>query len=40
MNILMILQMKCAVAAASGDSAMWNQAHRQFEIIMTAKEVT
>jgi len=39
MNILFVLQCKCAVAAALGDAEMFHQAHHQFEIIVTAKEV-
>lgn len=39
MNILFVLQCKCAVAAALGDADMFHQAHRQLYVLLTAKEV-
>lgn len=39
MNVIMQVQFKLSVAAATGDTAMWDQAQRQLYVLLTAKEV-
>lgn len=38
-TVIMQIEFKLAVAAATGDHAMWEQAQRQLYVLLTAKEV-
>lgn len=38
-TVIMQIEFKLAVAAATGDHAMWDQAQRQLYVLLTAKEV-
>lgn len=39
MNVVMQIEFKLCVAAATGDQKMWEQAQRQLYVLLTAKEV-
>lgn len=39
MSVILQVQFKLAIAAATGNRAMWEQAQRQLYVLLTAKEV-